>query len=213
MGEFLLGLLEGVPNTIAVTVGAFSVGAVGGLPLLLLRRSRHAVVRACTQVVVDLLRAVPPVVWLFLIYYGLAQDVIQLEKFTAAIVGLGLVSCAYLAEIYRSGLLAVDEGQWEAGRALGISETRVFAEVVAPQALRAVVGPAASYAIALLKDSSIVSIIGVAEITYQAHTMTQLTFRGLTIFAIAAVLYVALSIPLAAVSRKLNRKLMVGFTR
>lgn len=211
--DFLLMLLAGVPNTLAVTAGALLVGAVGGLPLLLLRRSRHLLVRGTTQLVVDLLRAVPPVVWLFLIYYGLAQEVVRLEKFTAAIVGLGAISCAYMAEIYRSGLLAVDRGQWEAARALGISERRVLGEIVAPQAMRAVLGPAASYAIALLKDSSIVSIIGVAEITYQAHTATQLTFRGLTIFALAAVLYVALSVPLALLSRNLDRKLMVGFTR
>lgn len=206
-------LLSGIPNTLLVTAGALIVGAVGGLPLMLLRRSRHLLLRLPTQLVVDLLRAVPPVAWLFLIYYGLAQDVIQLEKFTAAIIGLGAISCAYMAEIYRGGLLAVSRGQWEAGRALGISEHRVFAEIVAPQAMRAVIAPAASFAIALLKDSSIVSIIGVAELTYVANTEAQLTFRGLEIFAMTAAIYVALSIPLALLSRKLDRKFMVGFNR
>ncbi|MGH3660609.1 MAG: amino acid ABC transporter permease [Micromonosporaceae bacterium] len=211
--DHLLTLLSGVPDTLLVTAGALLLGAVGGIPLVILRRSRHALVRVPTQFLVDLLRAVPPVAWLFLIYYGLAQEVIQFEKFTAAIVGLGAISCAYMAEIYRGGLLAVGRGQWEAARALGIRERTVFAEIIAPQAMRAVIGPAASYAIALLKDSSIVSIIGVADITYMANTETQLTFQGLTIFAMAAALYVALSVPLALLSRTLDRKLMAGFVR
>ncbi|MEO3825805.1 amino acid ABC transporter permease [Actinomadura sp. B10D3] len=211
--DHLTVLAEGIPGTLLITFGSLLIGVVGGVPLMLLRRSRLLLVRAPVQFVVDLLRAVPPVAWLFFIYYGLAQDVIKLEKFTAGILGLGMVSCAYMAEVYRGGLLAVDKGQWEAARALGISEARVFAEIIAPQAMRAVVAPATSFAIALLKDSSIVSIIGVVEITYLANTQTQLTFEGLTIFTIAAVLYVALSVPLALFSRRLDRRFRVGFAR
>jgi polar amino acid transport system permease protein len=199
--------------TVAVTVAAFVLGAIGGVPLLLARQSRRRLVRTPAMFLIDLIRAVPPIAWLFLIYYGLTQEGLKFGSFMAAATGLGLFSSAHMAEIYRSGLLAVGRGQWEAARAVGLSEWRVLADVVAPQALRVVVPPSASYAINLLKDSAVASVIGVSEIAFHANAEAQATFRGLTVFALAALVYIALSIPLAVASRVMDRRLQAVLVR
>lgn len=211
--ELLKGIIEGVPLTLAVTAASFGLGAIGGVPLLLLRRSRLLVLRAPATVLIDVIRAVPPIAWLFLIYYGLAQEGLHLGSFLAAAAGLGLFSSAHMAEIYRSGLLAVGRGQWEAARAVGLSERRVLADVVAPQALRVVVPPSSSYAINLLKDSAVASVIGVSEIAFRANAEAQATFRGLTVFALAALVYIALSVPLAVFARVMDRRLQEALAR
>lgn len=213
VGEMLQHILEGVPMTLAVTAAAFGLGMVGGVPLLLMRQSRRLLVRAPAMFVIDLIRAVPPIAWLFLIYYGLAQQGLHLGSFLAAAAGLGLFSSAHMSEIYRSGLLAVGRGQWEAARAVGLSEWRVLADVVAPQALRVVIPPSASYAINLLKDSAVASVIGVSEIAFQANAQAQATFRGLTVFALAALVYIVLSVPLAIASRVMDRRLQEVLVR
>src|SRR5690606_6223767 len=114
---------------------------------------------------------------------------------------------------YRSGLLSVDAGQWAAGRALGLSEPRVFASIIAPQALRIAIPPAATFALNLLKDSAIASVIGVTELAYFANRQAQLTFDNLTVYVLAAVLYLLLGLPLAVVSRRMDRRLSLVLQR
>lgn len=206
-------LVRGIPMTLAVTAGALAIGAVAGLPIMFLTRSRWGPVSLVTRFAVDLIRGVPPIVWIFILYYGLAQDVVRLDPVTASILGLGVIASAYLAEVYRSGLLSVDAGQWAAGRALGLSEPRVFASIIAPQALRIAIPPAATFALNLLKDSAIASVIGVTELAYFANRQAQLTFDNLTVYVLAAVLYLLLGLPLAVVSRRMDRRLSLVLQR
>jgi polar amino acid transport system permease protein len=213
MSEYVKPLLEGVPLTLLVTGGAFALGAVAGLPLLLLRRSRFLAVRLPTMFLIDLIRAIPGIAWLFLVYYGLAQQGVQLEVLPAAILALGIYSAAHMAEIYRSGLISVDRGQWEAARAVGLTEVRAFTDVIVPQALRVVIPPSTGYLINLLKDSAVASVIGLTEITYHAHQQAQETFNGLTVFIGAALLYIALSVPLAGLSRVADARLRAAVAR
>jgi ABC-type amino acid transport system permease subunit len=160
-----------------------------------------------SRTLIDVLRSIPPVTWLFLIFFGLPGAGIRLPAVQAAIVGFAFISAAYLAEIYRAGIIAVPEGQWEGARALGLTERDVLRRVIGPQVLRVVVPPAGAYAIGLLKDSSIASTIGVTEIVFRANLETQRTFDGLPIFLAAAVLYIVLSLPFAVLSRGLDRRL------
>jgi His/Glu/Gln/Arg/opine family amino acid ABC transporter permease subunit len=211
--EYVKPLLEGVPLTLLVTAGAFTLGALAGLPLLLLRRSRFLAIRLPTMFVIDLVRAIPGIAWLFLIYYGLAQQGVQLEALPAAILALGIYSAAHMAEIYRSGLLSVDRGQWEAARAVGLTEFRAFTDVIVPQAIRVVIPPSTGYLINLLKDSAVASVIGLTEITYHAHQQAQETFNGLTVFIVAALLYIILSVPLAGLSRMADARLRAAVAR
>lgn len=211
--DHLETIVSGIPMTVAITAGALAIGAVVGVPVMFLTRSRNATVRGAARLVVDLVRGVPPIVWIFILYYGLAEDVVRLQPVTASVVGLGLISSTYLAEVYRAGMLSVDAGQWAAARALGMSEPRLLLDVVAPQALRIAIPPASTFALNLLKDSAIASVIGVRDITYHASQEAQQSVDTLTIFVLAGVLYIVLGLPLAAASRRMDRRLATGLRR
>lgn len=206
-----LKLLAGIGWTLAITGCAFIIGAILALPLALLRRSKRVVIRWLFTVVIELIRAVPPVVWLFLLYYAVVIGEYRFDTFTAAIIGFGVISGAYLAEVYRAAFAAVPRGQWEAAAALGLHGHRLYTKVIFPQAVLLAVPPAATYAIGLLKDSAIASIIGASDVTFYALETARQTGNGLTIFLVAALIYLLLSIPIAILARAggawLERKL------
>jgi polar amino acid transport system permease protein len=203
-----LTILSGLPTTIALSVLALVGGGLVALPLMLARRSRMALVRFPASALIDVLRAVPPIVWLFIIFFGLAETGITLSPFVAAAVGLGAISAGYLAEVYRGGLMAVDKGQWEAGQALGLHTRDSYRFVLAPQAWRAALPAAATYAIGLIKDTAIAYTIGVNEILFEANHEAQLgTASPLAILAFAGALYAVLSVAVGAATRQLDRRL------
>lgn len=172
MGAILETLLAGVPATLAVTLLAFAV-----------------------------LRAVPPVVWLFLIFFGLPQAGLTFAALPAAVLGLGLIAAAYIAEIWRAGLDGVGAGQRDAARALGLSPLACLRQVTGPQALAIAVPPLGSFLVGLLKDSAIASTIGVNEIAFRALNETQQSLDGLRIFVVTAAIYLALSLPFGLLAR------------
>lgn len=191
----------GAGTTAAVTTSAFAVGALAGLPLAAAARSEMSLVRTSTRLLIDFIRSIPPLAWLFIIFYGLAESGLTIDSFAAATAGLGLVTSAYMAEAYRSGLLAVPKGQWEAAAALGLSSKSALLSVVAPQAARLVVPTAAVIFIQLLKDSAIASVIGLTEITTVTLGQYRLTGDGVSVFAAAATLYILMGLPIAMLSR------------
>ena len=201
MLEYLGPISAGIGNTLLITFGAFAIGAVLGLPLALARSARWRPVRVGAISLIELLRGIPPIAWLFIAYYGVAQFEVRIESMVAAIGGLGLISAAYIAEIYRAGLRAVPSGQWEAGRAVGLTEGGMYRSVIAPQAIVTVFPPAATYAIGLLKDSAVASVIGAREITALALGEQQQNLEGLSVFMAAALIYLAISLPLGGASR------------
>jgi His/Glu/Gln/Arg/opine family amino acid ABC transporter permease subunit len=208
--EFFLAILSAVPTTLLVTFVSFALGAVIALPLVAGRRTRFAIVRLLSKGVIDILRGVPPVLFVFILFFGVGSDLIRWEPIPAAIVGLGLISAGHLAEIYRGGLMAVHAGQFEASAALGLTRTATFSRVVGPQAFRVVIPGMATWLISLLKESSIVSTIGVAEIMFVTNQSARSTGEGLLPFIIAAAVYIALGTPFAAFSRWLEKKLSFG---
>lgn len=197
----------GIGYTVLITGLSLLFGGIIGLPLAAARRSRSGAIRKVAAVYLDVVRGVPPITWLFLIYFGLPQYQIFLEPITAAVVGLTLISSAYMAEIYRAGLLSIHTGQWEAAHALGMSAWDRTRHVVTPQAYRVCVAAVAVFAIGLMKDSALASTIGVREITYNASDSARQTHDGLLAFAIAGALYVAMSVPLAIAARRVDRVL------
>jgi polar amino acid transport system permease protein len=200
-------LAQGIEYTLLLTFAAFGMGALLAVPLAAARGSRIRLIRLVSIGYVEVLRGVPPIAWLFLLYFGLAQVDLRLESLTAAILGLGLISAAYLAEIYRGGLRAVPDGQFEAGRAIGLTDARLCFFVIGPQAIRTIMPPAAAFLIGLLKDSAVASLIGVPEVTGLSLRLTQQEFEGLAIFTAAGIVYMAMSLPLAALSRWVGLRL------
>jgi polar amino acid transport system permease protein len=176
------------------------------IPLTIARRSHWRLIRMVIHLYVDLVRAVPPLVWVFLVFFGMGSN-IKLTAMAAGLVSFGAIAAAYISEIYRSGVIAVDAGQWEAAHALGMSERVTWARIVGPQAVQVAIPVLATYLVGLLKDTAVVSIIGVHEITFRATSLSQTkALDGLSIFLAAAVIYLAMSVPLAIATRWLDKK-------
>jgi len=204
-----LAVVKGLPLTLLLAVSALAIGAVGALPVSLGLQSRHIVVRLLCRLCVDLVRGIPIIVWLFVLKFGVVVGTFKLDALQSAIVGLGLVSIAYLAEIYRGGIQAVPRGQTEAAEALGLSSRTRLVHVVLPQAFTIVSPSIATYFVGLLKDTSIASTIVVAEMVFQAQSFARQnpTLAGLLPYVIAGGLYIVLSLPVAFASRRLDARL------
>ena len=202
-------VLQGLPMTIMLTLSAFGIGIVGAVPLAVGLSSSNALVRLACRLFVDLVRGVPIIVWLFLLKFGIQIGSFKFNPVTAAIVGLGVVSIAYLAEIYRGGLQAVPRGQLEASQALGLANPTTFFGVVVPQAFRIVSPSIATYLTGLLKDSSIASTIIVTEMVFQSQSFARQhpTVEGILPYILVGILYIALSVPVAYLSRRLDSRM------
>lgn len=206
-------IARGAGYTLIVTGACFGIGLILGAPVALARRSPVAVVRWVSRSAVELVRGIPPITWLFLIFFGLPLQHITFSPVIAAIVGLSLIATAYISEIYRAGFLAIPRGQWEAAHAVGLGKVDMYVTIIAPQMLRAVSPPLASYALLLLKETAVISTIGVADVTFNASQALQNhDNEGLQIYVIAAVVYIVLSVPLALVSRNVDRTLRAKFS-
>jgi polar amino acid transport system permease protein len=211
--EDLSALLIGVPYTIVLTLIAFAAGTALGLPLCWMRQSRFGLVGFLAASMILVFRAIPPIVWLFFIFFGVGSGYLQLDPFTAAAIGLGLITAANMAEIYRGALSAIQKGQWEAASVLNLSARHKFIDVIGPQLFRICLPSATTYLIGLLKDSAVASAIGVHEIAFQAYHESQETFRGLDIYAAAGLLYILISLPIAYFARWTDTRLRAAVAR
>jgi ABC-type amino acid transport system permease subunit len=156
-------------------------------------------------VYVEVTRGTPVLLQLFVLYYGLSA-VVRLPAFVAAMLGLGLNYAAYESEIYRSAMDAVPRGQLEAGRTLGLTELQVFRLIRAPQAFRLALAPMTNDFVALLKDSSLVSVITVVELTKQTQIFASNIGSWVVPGAVCAVLYLLMSLPLSRAARHLETR-------
>ena len=147
--------------TLLLTVSSFLIGSVVAIPVAAARAGRHLSLRRLATVYVTIVRAIPPIVWLFFIYFGIGEHLKGLQPVTAAIGALSLIATAYLAEIYRGGVATVEKGQWEASHALGMARSVSLRFIIGPQVVRAALPAAATYAIGLFKDTSVAYTIGV----------------------------------------------------
>lgn len=209
----MIPLLRGLTWTVALTAGAFLIGAVLGIPLLAARKSRLPPLRFLAMVVIQIVRAIPPILWLFIIFFGLGMGLMPISPFNAALTGLGLIAAANMAEIYRGAVASIHHGQFEASAALDLGRWSTLRDIVAPQAFRVALPSAASYLIGLMKETAVASTIGVAELAYQGNQLSQLTYRGLEIFALVGLFYVLLSLPIAWLSRVADSYLQMKVAR
>ena len=152
---------------------------------------------------VEVTRGTPVLLQLFVLYYGLAS-VVRLDAFVAALLGLGLNYAAYESEIWRGALEGVSPGQLESARALGLTEGQVLRFVRGPQALRAALAPMTNDFVALLKDSSLVSVITVVELTKQTAIFASNVGSWVVPGLLSAAMYLAMSLPLARLARRLE---------
>jgi len=213
MFQILMALLDGVVWTICVTLGAFAMGIVLGAPLCAMRTAKTPILRFTALSLVLILRSIPPIVWLFFIFFGIGGGFFEISPLVAAILGLGLITAAQMSEVYRAALGSISPGQYEAAYALNLSPLQRFRDVIFAQMFRIVIPSATTYLIGLLKDSAVASTIGVGDVTFQAYQATQQTFKGLQIYSMAALLYLAMSLPVAFFSRWIGHRLAQRIAR
>ncbi len=204
--SMLMQFLSAALVTLKISVLAFFLAVPLGMLLAVARVYGALPMRIAARVYIELFRGTPVLLQLFVLYYGLA-GYINLGPVQAAVLGLGLNYAAYEAEVYRGALLAIPRGQSEASRALGMGPWQTLRHVMIPQALRLALPPMTNDFVSLLKDSSLVSVITVIELT-KRMTIAAVDMRGWLIPGLAcAALYLALSFPLSELARRLERKL------
>jgi polar amino acid transport system permease protein len=207
IAELLPAIARGVGLTLYVTGASLVIGGIIGLVLVGAARSPFAIVRGIATLYINLVRVIPPITWLFLIYFGLPQFALKLTTIQAAIIGFSVIASAFMAEIYRSGLLSIPDGQREAAHALGLSTVTTVRHIITPQAFRVALPAIATYGIGLLKDSALASTIGVREITYYAQQAAKQTHEGLMSFIVAGALYIVISLVVALLARQVDLRL------
>jgi len=205
VAAYLPSLLGAALVTLVLSCAAMALAVAAGVALATGRIYGSAPVRAAFTFYVELVRGTPVLLQLFVLYYGLAA-VVNLPAFVAALLGLGLNYAAYESEIYRGALEAVPRVQLEAARTLGFSEGQILRLVRGPQALRLALAPMTNDFVALLKDSSLVSVITVVELTKQTAIFATNIGSWVLPGALCAAMYLAMSLPLSRLARRLERR-------
>ena len=201
----------GVKNTLIYTTLAFAGGLLIGLPIALLRLSSVRPYRWFAATYIELLRGVPAIVTLIVVGFAIpiALDVRVPGKYGPASLALALVAAAYMAETIRAGIQAVPRGQTEAARSLGMSPARTMVTIVIPQAFRIMIPPLTNELVLLLKDSSLVFVLGTTvdtvELAKYGREAVSRTFNG-TPLTVVAVLYLAVSLPLTRLAARLEKR-------
>ncbi len=205
-------LWAGVQLTVFLTCGSMALALVLGLLLALARISRSRVLRLPALVFVELIRGTPLLLQLFYIYYVLPLIGMRLTPIQAGLAGLAINYGAYLSEVFRAGIAAVDRGQWEAAGALGLTRGLTLRLVVLPQAIRIVVPPVGNYFVSLFKDTALVSTISIAELMFRGQLIAADTFKYMRIYTVVFVIYLVISIPASLAVRSLERRYGPGRT-
>jgi polar amino acid transport system permease protein len=192
--------------TLVVSFFSLCLGLAFGFAAALAKISQNPVLRVPAKAYVSLFRGTPCLIQLFLIFFGGPQIGLQLDPFEAGVLGLGINIGAYMAESIRGAILAVDRGQREAARSLGLSKTQTMIKVVLPQAACLMIRPLGVNTIALIKGSSLVSAISVVELTYTAHRYIGSTYRPFEIFFLAAFFYLLIVSGSSLLIQRLDRR-------
>lgn len=200
-------LLVGAGVTIKITALSVAFGVVIGLFVGIARISRIKLLRVLAAIYVDFFRGTPLLVQIFLVYFALPVITGQrVDPFVAAIGSCGINSGAYVAEIFRAGIQSIDKGQMEAGRSLGMTWVQTMRYIIVPQAFKRVIPPLGNEFIALLKDSSLVSVIGFEELTRRGQLIIAKTYGSLEIWLSVAVIYLAMTLTISRFVAYLERR-------
>ena len=205
--DYLTLLVQAAGMTVFITIAGMALAVALGLPIASLRLYGPLPLRWLAVGYVEFFRGIPVLLLLYFLYFGLPGIIgFKLPALVAAIVGFGLNYAAYEAEIYRGGIQAIPLGQWEAGASLGMSPLLTFRRIIFPQSVRVILPPMTNDFIALFKDTSVVSVISVIELTKEYQILTN-TYGGyLEIGLTTAALYLIMSVPLGHLSRYLEKR-------
>lgn len=215
--DYYMFFLEGAKITILLAIITIIFGVMFGVLLALMRISRNPILKAISATYIEFIRGTPIMVQLFIVYYGLSNMGIKFPEIPvlgsnfsdlmAGAIALSINSAAYVAEIVRAGIQAVDKGQMEAARSLGLNYSISMRSVILPQAIKNILPALGNEFIAIIKESSIVSIIGIHELMYNTDTVRGNTFKPFEPLIITAVVYFVITFTLSTAVRAFERRL------
>jgi len=204
-GDIPLGLV----GTLVIASISFVISVVMGAIIASLRLSTLVVGRAFSNVIIELMRNLPLLVLLYLCYYVLGP-IFGLDRFLASILCLALFQSAQISEVFRAGIVAVSKGQWEAARTIGLSKYETYRFVILPQSIRMMLPPLTGEAIHMIKNSAIVSVIAVVELTTVGRNIISDTFMSFEIWFTIAAVYMVVTVLLSAFVSYLENRLAVS---
>lgn len=208
--KYLDVILLGCAWTVGISVAAALLSFVGGILFAVIALYAPWIIRQPFRLIEWVFMGTPLLLQLFLIYFGLVQIGIDLPAFVAGTIGLGLHFAVYNSELIQTAILSVDKGQMEAARTLGLSRGEALRKVVVPQAVHAVIPPIGNNMIALLKDSALVSVIGVSELTLSAQRVIGKTYRPFEFYLVAAAFYYVINLCMEWVQRHIERRISIS---
>lgn len=210
--EALPLLLEGLKMTVLIALISIAIGIVLGLVSCLFGLSKNKILKAISAVYIWIIRGTPMIVQAFIVFFAIPQLIqlmnpsFKLDAFTAGIITLSLNVGAYMSEIFRAGIQAVDKGQMEAARSLGLSKTQAMTKIVLPQAFKISIPPIVNQFIITVKDTSILSVIGLAEVVNKAKQYVGKTYQFFATYILVAAFYLIVISILMVVSKFVEKK-------
>lgn len=203
--------LNGTAVTLLISFFGVMFGVILGVVFALMKLSKNPITKYFSAAYIEIVRGTPMMVQMFIVYYGLPRLVkMDFEDITLGIVAVSLNSAAYVAEIIRAGILSIDKGQMEAARSLGMSHRQTMISIIIPQAFKNILPALGNEFITLIKESAIVSIIGIHELMYNTDTVRGNTFRPFSPLLVAAAIYFTITFTLSKLMGILERRLRAG---
>jgi polar amino acid transport system permease protein len=196
--------------TLLLTLVAFSIGGVAGAALAVMRLSPSRVLRAVASTYILVIQSIPVLMVLFMSYYGLSLFGLELPPFLAASASLAIYASAYLAEIWRGSIESVPYQQWEASSSLALTRPQQYRYIILPQAVRISLPPTVGFLVQLVKNTSIVSVVGFVELSRAGTLVSNATFLPFQVFSLVAAIYFTICFPLSRLSRHLEKVMNAG---
>lgn len=209
--KYKMFYISGVKNTLLLAVFAVFFGVILGIMLALMKLSKNKILKALAISYIEFLRGTPIIVQIYIIYYGLPNIVpFNLPDMAWGIVALSLNSGAYVAEIIRAGIQAVDKGQMEAARSIGMPHNMGMRYIIIPQAFKNILPALGNEFIVVVKESAIVSVVGITELMYRADTIRGITYKAFAPLMVAAIIYFIITFTLSRLLDIVERRLSIG---
>jgi len=210
VGEFIPFLVKAAVVTIQLSLVSIILGMVFGLLIALMRISKIKILSYVAQFYIWIIRGTPMLVQLFLVYFGLPQIGIELTPFISSVIALGLNAAAYIAEIYRGGIMSVPIGQMEAAESLGMKYPVIMKKIILPQALRVSVPSLGNQAVMMLKDSSLASLVTVSELMMVSQRFAATNYAFIEFYIVAAGFYLVMTTIFTFILNKIEQRMSIS---
>ncbi len=202
--EYFPFYIEGIKVTLLLSLLTVIFGTILGLIICILKLSKYKILKSIATIYVEIIRGTPLIVQLIIIHYGFNLNITEL---TSATIALSINSAAYISEIIRAGIISINKGQMEAARSLGMNHFQSMKLIIIPQAIKNILPALGNEFIVLIKESAIVSYIGLADIMYKANQIRSITYLTLEPLLVAAIIYFIITFTISKFIQYFERKL------